>query len=112
MSKSSKNKFVLPKPNNNNDLNTDFSSRLEHYDDEKRGLLNIVRIKPRPVRKSASKSIPKSVPKSASKSVPKSAPKSVPKSVPKSAPKSAPKSTRKSAPKSARKSTSKSGIMS
>jgi hypothetical protein len=111
MSKSSKNKFVLPKPNNNNDLNTDFSSRLEHYDDEKRGLLNIVRIKPRPVRKSASKSIPKSVPKSASKSVPKSAPKSVPKSVPKSAPKSAPKSTRKSAPKSARKSTSKTGIM-
>lgn len=111
MSKSSKNKFVLPKPNNNNDLNTDFSSRLEHYDDEKRGLLNIVRIKPRPVRKSASKSIPKSVPKSASKSVPKSAPKSVPKSVPKSAPKSAPKSTRKSVPKSARKSTSKTGIM-
>ena len=111
MSKSSKNKFVLPKPNNNNDLNTDFSSRLEHYDDEKRGLLNIVRIKQRPVRKSASKSIPKSVPKSASKSVPKSAPKSVPKSVPKSAPKSAPKSTRKSAPKSARKSTSKTGIM-
>lgn len=107
MSKSSKNKFVLPKPNNNNDLNTDFSSRLEHYDDEKRGLLNIVRIKPRPVRKSASKSIPKSVPKSASKSVPKSAPKSVPKSVPKSAP----KSTRKSVPKSARKSTSKTGIM-
>jgi hypothetical protein len=100
MSKSSKNKFVLPKPNNNNDLNTDFSSRLEHYDDEKRGLLNIVRIKPRPVRKSASKSVQKSVPKSASKSVPKSAPKSVP------------KSTRKSAPKSARKSTSKSGIMS
>lgn len=100
MSKSSKNKFVLPKPNNNNDLNTDFSSRLEHYDDEKRGLLNIVRIKPRPVRKS----VPKSVPKSASKSVPKSTRKSVPKSVP--------KSTRKSAPKSTRKSTSKSGIMS
>ena len=111
MSKSSKNKFVLPKPNNNNDLNTDFSSRLEHYDDEKRGLLNIVRIKPRPVRKSASKSVQKSVPKSASKSVPKSASKSVPKSVPKSAPKSAPKSTRKSVPKSARKSTSKTGIM-
>ena len=107
MSKSSKNKFVLPKPNNNNDLNTDFSSRLEHYDDEKRGLLNIVRIKPRPVRKSASKSIPKS----ASKSVPKSAPKSVPKSAPKSVPKSVPKSTRKSVPKSARKSTSKTGIM-
>ena len=107
MSKSSKNKFVLPKPNNNNDLNTDFSSRLEHYDDEKRGLLNIVRIKPRPVRKSASKSIPKS----ASKSVPKSVPKSASKSVPKSAPKSAPKSTRKSVPKSARKSTSKTGIM-
>ena len=104
MSKSSKNKFVLPKPNNNNDLNTDFSSRLEHYDDEKRGLLNIVRIKPRPVRKSVTKSVSKSVPKSASKSVPKSTRKSVPKSVP--------KSTRKSAPKSTRKSTSKSGIMS
>lgn len=104
MSKSSKNKFVLPKPNNNNDLNTDFSSRLEHYDDEKRGLLNIVRIKPRPVRKSASKSVPKS----ASKSVPKSTRKSAPKSVSKSVP----KSTRKSVPKSARKSTSKSGIMS
>lgn len=104
MSKSSKNKFVLPKPNNNNDLNTDFSSRLEYYDDEKRGLLNIVRIKPRPVRKS----VPKSVPKSVSKSVPKSVPKSTRKSVPKSVP----KSTRKSAPKSARKSTSKSGIMS
>ena len=100
MSKSSKNKFVLPKPNNNNDLNTDFSSRLEHYDDEKRGLLNIVRIKPRPVRKSASKSVPKS------------ASKSVPKSTRKSAPKSVPKSTRKSVPKSTRKSTSKSGIMS
>ncbi len=108
MSKSSKNKFVLPKPNNNNDLNTDFSSRLEHYDDEKRGLLNIVRIKPRPVRKSASKSVQKSVPKSASKSVPKSTRKSASKSVPKSVPKSAPKS----APKSTRKSTSKSGIMS
>lgn len=111
MSKSSKNKFVLPKPNNNNDLNTDFSSRLEHYDDEKRGLLNIVRIKPRPVRKSASKSIPKSASKSVPKSVPKSASKSVPKSAPKSVPKSVPKSTRKSAPKSARKSTSKTGIM-
>ena len=111
MSKSSKNKFVLPKPNNNNDLNTDFSSRLEHYDDEKRGLLNIVRIKPRPVRKSASKYVPKSASKSVPKSVPKSAPKSVPKSAPKSVPKSAPKSTRKSVPKSARKSTSKTGIM-
>lgn len=111
MSKSSKNKFVLPKPNNNNDLNTDFSSRLEHYDDEKRGLLNIVRIKPRPVRKSASKSIPKSASKSVPKSVPKSASKSVPKSAPKSVPKSVPKSTRKSVPKSARKSTSKTGIM-
>ena len=100
MSKSGKNKFVLPKPNNNNDLNTDFSSRLEHYDDEKRGLLNIVRIKPRPVRKSVSKSLSKSVsksaPKSVSKSAPKSAPKSVPKSVPKSAPKSAPKTRRMS----------------
>ena len=95
MSKSGKNKFVLPKPNNNNDLNTDFSSRLEHYDDEKRGLLNIVRIKPRPVRKSVSKSLSKSVSKSVPKSVPKSAPKSAPKSVPKSVPKSAPKSAPK-----------------
>ena len=108
MSKSSKNKFVLPKPNNNNDLNTDFSSRLEHYDDEKRGLLNIVRIKPRPVRKLALKSTSKSVPKSTRKL----ASKSVSKSALKSAPKSVPKSTRKSAPKSARKSTSKSRIMS
>lgn len=112
MSKSSKNKFVLPKPNNNNDLNTDFSSRLEHYDDEKRGLLNIVRIKPRPVRKSAPKSAPKSTRKSAPKSVPKSTRKSAPKSLPKSLPKSTRKSALKSVPKSARKSTSKSGIMS
>ncbi len=53
MSKSKGKRFILPKPSNNENLNTDFSSRLEYYDDEKRGILNIVRIKPRPVRKSA-----------------------------------------------------------
>ena len=67
MSKSKGKRFVLPKPSNSEDLNTDFSSRLEYYDDEKRGILNIVRIKPRPTRKSASKWATKS----ASKSVPK-----------------------------------------
>ena len=63
MSKSKGKRFVLPKPSNSEDLNTDFSSRLEYYDDEKRGILNIVRIKPRPTRKSATKSATKSVPK-------------------------------------------------
>jgi len=82
MSKSKGKRFVLPKPSNNEDLNTDFSSRLEYYDDEKRGILNIVRIKPRPTRKSASKSVSKSLPKT-SKSTPKT-PKSMPKSMPKS----------------------------
>ena len=77
MSKSRGKRFVLPKPSNEEDINTDFSSRLEYYDDVKKGILNIVKIKPRPIRKSA--------PKSASKSASKSAPKSVPKSVPKSA---------------------------
>jgi hypothetical protein len=38
-------KFVLPKPSNNDNLNTDFSSRLEYYDDEKNGILNIVAFK-------------------------------------------------------------------
>ena len=66
MSKSKGKRFILPKPSNNENLNTDFSSRLEYYDDEKRGILNIVRIKPRPVRKSATKT-PKSAPKSATK---------------------------------------------
>jgi len=78
MSKSKGKRFILPKPSNNENLNTDFSSRLEYYDDEKRGILNIVRIKPRPVRKSATKTMPKSAittPKSATKT-PKSAPKS------------------------------------
>ena len=83
MSKSKGKRFVLPKPSNNEDLNTDFSSRLEYYDDEKRGILNIVRIKPRPTRKSASKSASKSTPKTP-KSMPKSMPKSIPKSMPKS----------------------------
>lgn len=82
MSKSKGKRFILPKPSNNEDLNTDFSSRLEYYDDEKRGILNIVRIKPRPTRKSASKSVSKSLPKT-SKSTPKT-PKSMPKSMPKS----------------------------
>ena len=86
MSKSKGKRFVLPKPSNSEDLNTDFSSRLEYYDDEKRGILNIVRIKPRPVRKSAYKTMPKSTPKSATKSAPKT-----PKPMPKSATKSAPK---------------------
>ena len=86
MSKSKGKRFILPKPSNNEDLNTDFSSRLEYYDDEKRGILNIVRIKPRPVRKSAYKTMPKSTPKSATKSAPKT-----PKPMPKSATKSAPK---------------------
>ena len=71
MSKSKGKRFILPKPSNNENLNTDFSSRLEYYDDEKRGILNIVRIKPRPVRKSAYKTMPKSTPKSATKSMPK-----------------------------------------
>ncbi len=82
MSKSKGKRFVLPKPSNSEDLNTDFSSRLEYYDDEKRGILNIVRIKPRPTRKSASKCVSKSLPKT-SKSTPKT-PKSMPKSMPKS----------------------------
>ena len=86
MSKSKGKRFILPKPSNNESLNTDFSSRLEYYDDEKRGILNIVRIKPRPVRKSAYKTMPKSTPKSATKSAPKT-----PKPMPKSATKSAPK---------------------
>ena len=80
-------RFVLPKPSNSEDLNTDFSSRLEYYDDEKNGILNIVRIKPIPVRKSIFKIAYKSAPKSTPKSAPKSAPKSTPKSTPKSAPK-------------------------
>ena len=79
MSKSKGKRFVLPKPSNSEDLNTDFSSRLEYYDDEKRGILNIVRIKPRPTRKSASRTSSKSTPKT-----PKSVPKSMPKSMPKS----------------------------
>ena len=74
MSKSKGKRFILPKPSNNENLNTDFSSRLEYYDDEKRGILNIVRIKPRPVRKSATKTMPKSATKSMPKT-PKSAPK-------------------------------------
>jgi bifunctional DNA-binding transcriptional regulator/antitoxin component of YhaV-PrlF toxin-antitoxin module len=96
MSKSKGKRFVLPKPSNDEDLNTDFSSRLEYYDDEKKGILNIVKIKPRPIRKSVPKSTPKSTPKSAPKSTPKSASKSAPKSASKSAPKSAPKSASKS----------------
>lgn len=74
MSKSKGKRFILPKPSNNENLNTDFSSRLEYYDDEKRGILNIVRIKSRPVRKSAYKTMPKSATKSMPKT-PKSAPK-------------------------------------
>jgi len=94
MSKSKGKRFVLPKPSNNEDLNTDFSSRLKYYDDEKRGILNIVIIKQRSTRKST----PKTVPKSASKTVPKSAsktPKTSSKTVPKSASKTVPKSASK-----------------
>ena len=73
MSKSKGKRFVLPKPSNKEDLNTEFSSRLEYYDDEKRGILNIVRIKPRPTHKSASKSSTKTTPKTSK--TPKSTPK-------------------------------------
>jgi len=102
MSKSKGKRFVLPKPSNNEDLNTDFSSRLKYYDDEKRGILNIVIIKQRSTRKST----PKTVPKSASKTVPKSASKTVPKSAsktPKTSSKTVPKSASKTVPKSASK---------
>ena len=72
MSKSKGKRFVLPKPSNDEDLNIDFSLRLEYYDDEKKGILNIVIIKPRPTPKSDSKSMPKSMSKSMPKSMPKS----------------------------------------
>ena len=112
MSKSKGKRFILPKPSNNENINTDFSSRLEYYDDEKNGILNIVRIKPRPsiiarknVHNPTSKSTaktPKSTaktPKSTSKT-PKSTPKTskstakTPKSTPKT-PKSTSKTNRK-----------------
>ena len=67
MSKSKGKRFVLPKPSNNEDLNTDFSSRLKYYDDEKRGILNIVIIKPRPSRKSSPKTPSKTPSKTSSK---------------------------------------------
>ena len=38
-------KIVLPKPNTNVNVDTFFSSRLIHFDDEKNGILNIVKIK-------------------------------------------------------------------
>jgi hypothetical protein len=38
-------KIVLPKPNTNVNIDTFFSSRLIHFDDEKKGILNIVKIK-------------------------------------------------------------------
>jgi hypothetical protein len=62
MSKSKGKRFVLPKPSNGENLNTDFSSRLEYYDDEKKGILNIVIIKQRPTPKSTTKT-PKSTTK-------------------------------------------------
>ena len=37
-------KIVLPKPNTNDKIDTFFSSRLIYFDDEKRGILNIVKI--------------------------------------------------------------------
>ena len=76
MSKSKGKRFVLPKPSNGKNLNIDFSSRLEYYDDEKKGILNIVKIMPM----ATPKSLPKSLPKSTRKSMPKSARKSTPKS--------------------------------
>ena len=111
MSKSKGKRFVLPKPSNSEDLNTDFSSRLEYYDDEKRGILNIVRIKPRPARKSASKSASKSVSKSVSKSASKSVSKSASKSATKTASKSATKSATKT-PKPATKTPKSARVMS
>ena len=75
MSKSKGKRFVLPKPSNNEDLNTDFSSRLKYYDDEKKGILNIVIIKPRPSRKSSPKSAPKTPSKTSSKTHSKRTPK-------------------------------------
>lgn len=41
-----KSRFVLPKPNTNNDIDTSFSLRQLHFDDEKNGILNIVKITP------------------------------------------------------------------
>ena len=94
MSKSKGKRFVLPKPSNKEDLNTEFSSRLEYYDDEKRGILNIVRIKPRPTRKSASKSSTKTTPKTSK----------TPKSTTKTSSKT-PKSTTKTSSKTPKSST-------
>lgn len=53
----SKKKLVLPKPNNNKDVDSFFSSQLEYYDNNK--MLNIVRLK-KP--KSSPIPIPKSSP--------------------------------------------------
>lgn len=111
MSKSKGKRFVLPKPSNNEDLNTDFSSRLEYYDDEKRGILNIVRIKPRPTRKTATKSAYKTASKTASKSASKTASKSATKSASKSATKSASKTATK-IPKPATKTPKSARVMS
>ena len=36
-------KIVLPKPNTNDNIDTSFSSRQLHFDDEKNGILNIVK---------------------------------------------------------------------
>jgi len=40
-----KNKIILPKPNTNENVDTLFSSRYIYIDDEKNGILNIVKIK-------------------------------------------------------------------
>ena len=40
-----KNKIVLPKSNTNDNIDTFFSSRFIHFEDEKNGILNIVKIK-------------------------------------------------------------------
>jgi hypothetical protein len=41
-----KSRIVFPKPNTNNDIDTSFSSRQIHFDDEKNGILNIVKFTP------------------------------------------------------------------
>ena len=56
---------------NNDKIDTFFSSKLIHFDDEKVGLLNLVKIEN-----------PKSSPKSLPKSLPRSLPRSLPKSLP------------------------------
>ncbi len=68
---------------NNDKIDTFFSSKLIHFDDEKAGLLNLVKIEnPRSLPKSSPRSLPRSLPKSSPRSLPKSSPRSLPKSSP------------------------------